>query len=55
MSVSGESRAAPTGDQTVKQATRAFVEDKAQQALSKNWQRKLARELNDFADYANLK
>jgi site-specific recombinase XerD len=53
MSVSGETRATPSGEQTVKHATQAFIEDKAQQALSKNWQRKLTRELNDFAKWCD--
>ena len=52
-SIPCESRATTTGDQIVKQATQAFIEDKAQQALSKNWQRKLTRELNDFSKWCD--
>lgn len=53
LSLSGELRARSTTEQTVKQAVQAFIEDKAQQALSKNWQRKLSRELSDFARWCD--
>ena len=39
----GETGERPADERTVKQATPAFIEDKAQQALSNNWQCKLTR------------
>jgi integrase/recombinase XerD len=53
MSRPGETGERPTDEQTVKQATQAFIEDKAQQALSKNWQCKLTRELDHFANWCD--
>ena len=53
MSLSGDTGERPTDEQTVKRATQAFIEDKAQQALSKNWQRKLTRELDHFANWCD--
>lgn len=49
----GDPNKPPVGEQLVNHATRAFIEDKAQQSLSKNWQRKLTRELEDLARWCD--
>lgn len=49
----GDPNKPPVGEQLVNHATRAFIEDKAQQSLSKNWQRKLTSELEDLARWCD--
>jgi integrase len=40
---------------TVRQAVVSYLDDKAEQSVSKNWERKLNRELTHFADWCETK
>jgi len=53
--MTGEATAADFGGQTVRQAVKLFLEDKAQQALSKNWEGKLKREMRSLDEWSTRK
>ncbi|HZL68622.1 MAG TPA: site-specific integrase [Candidatus Limnocylindrales bacterium] len=50
----GENNPAPTG-RTVSQAVQAYLDDKQQQSLSRNWAGKITRELRSFEAWCNRK
>lgn len=53
--LTGEATAADYGGQTVRQAVTLFLEDKAEQALSKNWEGKLKREMASLDEWSTRK
>jgi site-specific recombinase XerD len=53
--LSGEAVAAEATGQTVSEAVRLFLDDKQQQGISDNWERKLKRELNGLRDWCSGK
>lgn len=53
--LSGEATAAATDGQTITEAVKLFLDDKHQQAISDNWERKLKRELHSLRDWCTRK
>jgi len=53
--LSGDATAADASGQTVSEAVRLFLDDKHQQAISANWERKLTRELDSLRDWCSRK
>jgi integrase/recombinase XerD len=53
--LTGEATAADYGGQTVREAVKLFLEDKHEQALSKNWEGKLKREMVSLDEWSTRK
>ena len=53
--LTGEATAADYGGQTIRQAVKLFLADKSEQALSKNWEGKLRRDMQSLDEWSTRK